>query len=63
VTLPAVALQFPLAHPAVAGVAVGCRDAAQVRRNAELATVDIPEQVWSDLRDAGLLREDAPTPG
>jgi D-threo-aldose 1-dehydrogenase len=62
VTLPAVALQFPLAHPAVAGVAVGCRDAAQVRRNAELATVDIPAQAWSALRDAGLLRKDAPTP-
>jgi D-threo-aldose 1-dehydrogenase len=62
VTLPAVALQFPLAHPAVAGVAVGCRDAAQVRRNAELATVDIPAQVWSALRDTGLLRKDAPTP-
>lgn len=62
VTLPAVALQFPLAHPAVAGVAVGCRNAGQVRRNAELASVEIPAQVWSDLRSAGLLREDAPTP-
>lgn len=61
VTLPAVALRFPLAHPAVAGVAVGCRDAAQVRRNAGLATVEIPAQVWSDLRSAGLIREDAPT--
>jgi D-threo-aldose 1-dehydrogenase len=63
VTLPAVALQFPLSHPAVAGVAVGCRNAGQVCRNAELATLDIPAQVWSDLRTAGLLREDAPTPG
>lgn len=62
VTLPAVALQFPLAHPAVAGVAVGCRNADQVRRNAELASVEIPAQVWSDLRAAGLLRGDAPTP-
>ena len=61
VTLPAVALRFPLAHPAVAGVVVGCRDAAQVRRNAELATTPIPAQVWSDLRSAGLIREDAPT--
>lgn len=61
VTLPAVALRFPLAHPAVAGVAVGCRDAAEVRRNAALAAVDIPTQVWSDLRTAGLIREDAPT--
>jgi D-threo-aldose 1-dehydrogenase len=60
--LPAVALQFPLGHPAVAGVAVGCRDAEQVRRNAELARVTIPATVWTDLRDAGLLRSDAPVP-
>lgn len=62
VTLPAVALRFPLGHPAVAGVAVGCRTAEQVRRNAELATVSIPPAVWDDLRAAGLLRPDAPTP-
>ncbi|HEU4947385.1 MAG TPA: aldo/keto reductase [Kribbella sp.] len=62
VTLPAVALQFPLAHPAVAGVAVGCRTAAQVHANAGLARTAVPPAVWSDLRDAGLLRSDAPTP-
>lgn len=62
VTLPAVALQFPLAHPVVAGVAVGCRDAAQVHANAALARTPIPDGVWSDLRSADLLRPDAPTP-
>jgi D-threo-aldose 1-dehydrogenase len=62
VTLPAVALQFPLAHSAVAGVAVGCRDADQVHANAALSRVEVPAGVWSDLRSAGLLRPDAPTP-
>jgi D-threo-aldose 1-dehydrogenase len=62
VTLPAVALQFPLAHPAVAGVAVGCRNAAQVHTNAALARAEVPAGVWSDLRSTGLLRADAPTP-
>ncbi|MFC0626868.1 aldo/keto reductase [Kribbella deserti] len=62
VSLPAVALHFPLAHPAVAGVAVGCKTAAEVHANAELVRADIPAEVWSDLRSAGLIRPDAPTP-
>jgi D-threo-aldose 1-dehydrogenase len=61
VTLPAVALQFPLAHPAVAGVAVGCRTADEVRRNAALAAEPVPAAVWSDLKSAGLVRTDAPS--
>jgi D-threo-aldose 1-dehydrogenase len=62
VTLPAVALKFPLFHPAVAGIAVGCRTAEEVHTNAALSRVDIPDGVWSDLKSTGLLREDAPTP-
>jgi D-threo-aldose 1-dehydrogenase len=62
VTLPAVALRFPLAHPAVAGIAVGCRNAEEVHTNAALSRIEIPAAVWSDLKSAGLLREDAPTP-
>jgi D-threo-aldose 1-dehydrogenase len=63
VTLPAVALKFPLAHPAVAGIAVGCRTATEVHTNAALSRVEIPPAIWPDLKSAGLLREDAPTPG
>ena len=62
VTLPAVALKFPLAHPAVAGIAVGCRTPAEVHANAALSRVEIPAALWSDLRSAGLLRSDAPIP-
>jgi D-threo-aldose 1-dehydrogenase len=62
VTLPAAALAFPLAHPAVAGIAVGCRTPAEVHTNAALARTEIPVGLWSDLKFTGLLREDAPTP-
>ncbi len=62
VTLPAVALQFPLSHPAVAGVAVGCRTPAEVHRNATLSLESVPPAVWTDLKSAGLLRPDTPTP-
>ncbi len=61
-TLPAAAIAFPLAHPAVAGIAVGCRTAEEVHTNATLARTKIPTSLWSDLKSAGLLREDAPTP-
>ncbi|MFC6162101.1 aldo/keto reductase [Kribbella jiaozuonensis] len=61
-TLPAAALAFPLAHPAVAGIAVGCRTPEEVHTNAALSRTEVPTALWSDLKSAGLLREDAPTP-
>ena len=62
VTLPAAALAFPLCHPAVAGIAVGCRTPEEVHTNAALSRTDIPKTLWTDLKSVGLLREDAPTP-
>ncbi len=62
VALEAAALQFPLAHPAVASVAIGCRSASEVRANIEHFHAPIPAALWSDLRAAGLLHQDAPTP-
>ena len=61
-TLPAAALRFALAHPAVVSVGVGCRDAAQVRRNVQLFDTPLPAELWAELRDEGLLRADAPVP-
>ncbi|TDU91842.1 D-threo-aldose 1-dehydrogenase [Kribbella voronezhensis] len=63
VTLPAAALKFPLFHPAVAGIAVGCRTAEEVHTNAALSRIEIPDALWTDLKSANLLRSDAPTPG
>ena len=63
VPVPAAAVQFAAGHPAVASVLVGSRTLEQQRRNTEYFSVEIPDQLWDDLRAAGLIREDAPTPG
>lgn len=61
-TLPAAALQFPLAHPAVVSMAVGSGTAEQVRRNLELLSAPVPAAVWEELAATGLLDAAAPTP-
>jgi D-threo-aldose 1-dehydrogenase len=55
VPLRAAALQFGLAHPAVAGALIGIRDAGQARDCAAMAGVTVPETLWQDLRDRGLI--------
>src|SRR5579884_1913379 len=62
VPLPAAALQFPLAHPAVAAVIPGPRNAAEFNENLALLRRPIPPSLWSDLRQAGLLHPAAPVP-
>ena len=59
-SLPAAAIAFAAAHPAVTSVVVGAQTPAQVRRNAALAPP--PPALWPELVAAGLLRPDAPTP-
>jgi len=61
-TLPAAALAFPLAHPAVLSICVGARSAEQVKRNVSLHGQPIPRELWSELKAEGLLRDDAPVP-
>jgi D-threo-aldose 1-dehydrogenase len=63
VPLIAAALQFPLAHPAVTSILPGPRSSTEFQINAELLRFPIPSALWSDLREAELLRSDAPTPG
>jgi D-threo-aldose 1-dehydrogenase len=48
VTLPDLALQFPLQHPATASVVVGLRTPGEVTAAAERAAKMIPEAVWTD---------------
>jgi D-threo-aldose 1-dehydrogenase len=62
VPLPAAAIQFPFGHPAVAAVLTGAESAAELNENADLMRVDIPEDLWHELRDSGLIRADAPLP-
>jgi D-threo-aldose 1-dehydrogenase len=62
VPLAAAALQFPLAHPAVAAVIPGPRNVEEFHANVRLLRYPIPAALWADLRDAGLLHPHAPTP-
>lgn len=62
VTLPEVAIAFPLAHPVVAGVVIGMRSPEEVRRNLASFETEVPAQVWTDLRNEGLIDARAPLP-
>jgi D-threo-aldose 1-dehydrogenase len=62
VPLASVALQFPLAHPAVAAVIPGAKHPDEARANAQHFATQIPGQVWEDLKRDGLLPAAAPTP-
>ena len=62
VPLAAAALQFPLAHPAVASVIPGARSAAEMTANIAHMAQPIPAALWAELRETGLIRADAPVP-
>jgi D-threo-aldose 1-dehydrogenase len=62
VPLAAAALQFPYAHPAVATVLTGARSADELRENVASFAQPIPAQLWSALRNEGLLDARAPAP-
>lgn len=61
-TLPAAAIAFPLAHPAVASVCVGARSPQQIEHDADLRRQAIAPDLWRQLKAERLLRADAPTP-
>jgi D-threo-aldose 1-dehydrogenase len=62
VPLPAAALQFPAAHPAVAAVVFGGTDASQVQQAVDGYDADIPAEFWDDLKDRKLVAATAPVP-
>jgi D-threo-aldose 1-dehydrogenase len=62
VPLKAAALQFPLAHPAVTSLLLGPRSVAELEENFTLLRVELPPELWSDLRVERLLPDEAPTP-
>jgi D-threo-aldose 1-dehydrogenase len=62
VPLKAAALQFPLAHPAVASVVPGARTASEVEENVRMFSHPIPSAFWNELLAEGLLPEEAPVP-
>jgi D-threo-aldose 1-dehydrogenase len=49
VPLPAAAVQFPLRHPAVATVLVGCRTPTEVAEDVRLSELAVPDTLWEEL--------------
>jgi D-threo-aldose 1-dehydrogenase len=62
VPLKAAALQFPLAHPAIATVLTGVRSAAEFEENERLFRLPISKDMWQELKAENLLAEEAPVP-
>ena len=62
VSLKAVALQFPRAHPAIACVLAGARSREELDENMTLASQPIPDAFWRDLRAQRLVADGAPLP-
>ncbi len=62
VDLRAAALQFPLAHPAVAAVIPGAATPDQVLQNVDLIGAELPADLWSEMKAEGLIPANAPTP-
>jgi D-threo-aldose 1-dehydrogenase len=62
VAIAAAALQFPLAHPAVASVVTGMRSRWEVDANVAHCQADIPGDFWSELKSERLIAADAPLP-
>jgi D-threo-aldose 1-dehydrogenase len=59
----AAALQFPLAHPAVASVVAGMRNADEATSASLRYRADVPTEFWQRLRAEGLTQDWARTPG
>ncbi|TDY23024.1 D-threo-aldose 1-dehydrogenase [Paraburkholderia sp. BL6665CI2N2] len=63
VPLPAAALQFPLAHPAVVSCVVGARSVEQLRQNVAWFEQTLPAGLWQELKSDGLIADAARVPG
>lgn len=54
------AFQFPLLHPCVISMIPGGQGVDEMTSNLAASRAAIPPQLWSDLKDRGLMRADAP---
>ena len=63
VDLRAAALQFCAAHPVTASVIPGARSVDEMRTNAALMRAPVPGAFWAEMKRAGLIPTEAPTPG
>jgi D-threo-aldose 1-dehydrogenase len=62
VGLQAAAIQFPLAHPAMASIAAGYRSREEVQAALAACRARIPADFWADMKAEGLIAEAAPVP-
>jgi D-threo-aldose 1-dehydrogenase len=62
VPLRAAAMQFPMAHPSVASLVAGIRSIPHLDEYPALLAHPIPGDLWTELRNQGLIAEDAPVP-
>jgi D-threo-aldose 1-dehydrogenase len=49
ISLAQAALQFPMRHPAISAILVGCRSAQEVTRNVSLYNKTIDEDIWKEF--------------
>jgi len=63
ISMKAAGLQFSLAHPAVAAVIPGASRPGRIAEDSAALNEVVPADFWTDLRRAGLINRDAPTPG
>ncbi len=63
VEMPAAALQFPLAHPAVVSTIPGPRTVGEMDQIFDWWQADIPAEFWLAMQEAGCIDKNAPVPG
>ncbi|GAA2424381.1 aldo/keto reductase [Streptomyces glaucus] len=62
VGIKAAALQFSLAHPAVAAAIPGASRPGRIAEDVAALGETVPAAFWTDLRTEGLIAQDAPVP-
>ena len=63
VPLKAAALQFPLGHPSVATVLTGVRSREEWQENLRSFELEIPRDLWLELREESMVGPGVPVPG
>jgi D-threo-aldose 1-dehydrogenase len=48
VPLAALAIQFPLRHPAISSILVGARSPAEIEEDLDLLSFPIPAELWNE---------------
>ena len=63
ISLPVAALRFVTMHPAVTSLVVGAENPSEVSQNLAMRSTKVPAQLWCDLKNEGLIEDNAPVDG